>query len=162
MRLLVCGSRTWDDYALVKNEIREFILNVDQIECIIEGGAKGADYCAKLVAIELNIPFEEFPADWERYGKRAGPIRNQLMIDVGKPDYVLAFHDTYVTSRGTKSMINKAEKAGIPFCIISHELSWKPQGTIHPATLLAPGIRQYPPTNPAPYIPWGENSVFKT
>jgi hypothetical protein len=131
MRLLICGARDWDDYRLVKSEIEDFIANIDQVECIVEGGAKGADYCAKLAAIELDIPYEEFPADWNRLGKRAGPIRNQQMVDEGKPDYLLAFHDKLVESRGTRSMLNAAKKAGIPCSEIKHDMTWAPRGVVH-------------------------------
>jgi hypothetical protein len=132
VRLLICGDRHWDDYALIKKEIQDFNDNVDTIEAIIQGGAKGADFCGKLAAIELGIPYEEFLADWDRQGKRAGPLRNQRMLEEGKPDYVLAFHDDFENSKGTKSMVNIASKAGVMFNIIHHDTEWNPTGTVHP------------------------------
>jgi hypothetical protein len=62
------------------------------IACVIHGGANGADYIAGRWAQDTGgIPVEEFPADWNRHGNSAGPIRNQEMLDKGKPDLVVAF-----------------------------------------------------------------------
>jgi hypothetical protein len=131
MRLLVCGDRKWNDIKLVREEIMDFIKNIDQIDSLITGGARGADDCGILCAIELGIPFEIFEADWDRQGKRAGPLRNQRMLEDGKPDYVLAFHDDFDNSKGTKSMVNIAKKAGVMFNIIHHDGEWNPNGTVH-------------------------------
>jgi DNA-binding MurR/RpiR family transcriptional regulator len=59
-----------------------------------------------------------YPADWEAYGKAAGPIRNQRMLDEGKPDLVIAFSDLPTTS-GTYDMIKRAKAAGIPVYLVS-------------------------------------------
>lgn len=153
MRVLICGDRHWYDYALVKQEIEEFIANVDSIECIIEGGAHGADFCGKMAAVELSIPVEEFPADWEREGKRAGPIRNQKMLTEGRPDWVLAFHDNFDNSKGTRSMIRLAEKAGVPYSIIKHDIPWEPNVTVHEnptSPLVALPVRPYRKPSVAP------------
>lgn len=58
-----------------------------------------------------------FPAEWNKYGKKAGYIRNAQMLEIGKPDLVLAFWDG--VSRGTKMMIDLAKKAGVEVRIIS-------------------------------------------
>lgn len=55
-------------------------------------------------------PFTEFPADWDKYGKSAGYIRNQQMLDEGCPDYVVAFPG----GAGTNMMKRIASKAGVP------------------------------------------------
>lgn len=171
MRLLVCGDRDWCDYALVKEEIELFRMHVDNIETIIEGGAHGADFCGKMAGAELGIPVDEYPADWQNLGPKAGPIRNQRMVDDGKPDFVLAFHDDFEHSRGTKSMIKIAINAAIPYAVVKHETPWEPDVTVHPAppqpTQGYPGVqvpvlptrpKTYPRTpNPAPkpYVtPW--------
>lgn len=109
IRVLVCGSRNWSK----KKTIEKALSQLDVGE-IIEGGARGADALAKEIAEERNIPVREYPAQWSRYGKRAGPIRNQTMIDDGAPDLVLAFHDDFFNSRGTLDMVRKARKAGLP------------------------------------------------
>jgi len=83
---------------------------------IIEGGAKGADFLARVWAKHKMLNWIEFPADWKQYGVRAGPIRNKQMIDEGKPDLVIAF--LAPNSRGTKDMIAQAQKAGIETKVI--------------------------------------------
>ena len=67
----------------------------------------------------LRIPVEKYPADWTRYGYAAGPIRNQQMLDEGRPSLVLAFHNDFEHSKGTKDMIDKARKANIPAILYS-------------------------------------------
>ena len=67
--------------------------------------AKGADTLAVQFAELYDIPCLKFPADWARYGKGAGPVRNQLMLDEGKPDLIIAF--PMQSSRGTRDMINR-------------------------------------------------------
>ena len=111
MRVLVCGSRHFTDYQLLKETLESY-----DITEIISGHARGADSLAEVFATEKQIPKRIFPADWERYGKRAGPIRNAQMLREGLPDMVLAFLGP--NSRGTKNMINQAEKAGVPVHII--------------------------------------------
>lgn len=86
---------------------------------IIAGGARGADNAAVDWAIVSHAPFTEYHADWEKYGKNAGPVRNQYMLDEGKPDIVLAFPSK--NSRGTWDMVRRAEKAGVPVLIYKHE-----------------------------------------
>ena len=86
----------------------------DELECIIEGGARGADKLARKAAEYLDIPVVEYPADWNRYGKRAGYMRNEQMLREGKPDRVMAFNKGPILTRGTHDMIRRAERVGIP------------------------------------------------
>jgi YspA, cpYpsA-related SLOG family len=152
MRLLVCGDRHWYDYILVRDEIEAFRLNVDQIECVIEGGAHGADFCGKMAAIELGIPVEEYPADWEHDGKRGGPIRNARMLAEGQPDFIIAFHDDIENSKGTKNMLNLAKKAGIQFVVVHHDAPWDPDITVHePPKKTVPPFTPYQPLTPKTY-----------
>lgn len=58
-----------------------------------------------------------FPAEWDVYGKSAGPVRNRQMLEEGKPDFVWAFK-THVQSRGTNHMVNIARKAGLPVYVV--------------------------------------------
>lgn len=76
---------------------------------IIHGGAKGADLWADYWAVHNFCPVHEFKADWDKHGKSAGPIRNQQMLDEGKPDLVIAFPG----GRGTEDMKARARKAGV-------------------------------------------------
>ena len=76
---------------------------------IIHGAAKGADSLASEWAALNEVKEEVFPADWKTHGRAAGPIRNQQMLDEGKPDLVIAFPG----GRGTADMVKRARKAGI-------------------------------------------------
>jgi hypothetical protein len=111
MRVLVCGSRYYEDY----EKLREVLSGI-HIGTIIHGCARGADKLGGRYAEANNIPVCEFPADWGKYGKRAGPIRNRQMLIEGRPDMVVAFRGP--NSRGTQNMIEQAEKAGVSVKIV--------------------------------------------
>ena len=116
MRVLLCGSRHWTDGDLILRELSA----LQSVEVVIEGEAPGADTHARHAAEQLGIPVLHFPADWDRHGRAAGPLRNQQMLDEGKPDLVLAFTDGLNTSRGTADMVARARRAGVPVRLISH------------------------------------------
>lgn len=105
MRVLVCGGRHYEDAARVASELHK--LGPSRI---IEGGATGADYCAAHWAAKAGVPIDTFAADWREHGKAAGPVRNQRMLDEGKPDIVVAFPG----GRGTADMVRRAKAAGVP------------------------------------------------
>ena len=111
MRVLVCGSRHYNNY-----EEMEKVLDEYTITEIIEGEARGADRNARVYGESKGIPVHRFPADWNTHGKAAGPIRNKQMLTEGKPELVVAFRGP--NSRGTQNMINQAEKAGVPVKVI--------------------------------------------
>lgn len=115
MKVLVCGDRNWADREL----IREALKLLSGQDTIIEGGARGADTMAKGVAEELGLNVEVFKAEWKKYGRAAGPIRNRQMLDE-KPDRVLAFHDNLEESKGTKDTVTEARRRGIPVSVIGH------------------------------------------
>src|ERR1043165_972253 len=110
-RLLVCGGREYTDHLT----LHLILIDHLPIGVIIEGGARGADTLAREFAQTYDIPFEEYPADWKTYGRAAGPIRNQQMIDEGKPTDAVAFYDRpRAESKGTADMVRRLKKAGIP------------------------------------------------
>lgn len=111
MKVLVCGSRTWTDGIVISRRLR----GLPNDAVIIHGGASGADLQAERVAAKYHLASRCFPAEWNRYGKRAGIIRNLAMLDE-QPDLVLAFWDG--RSRGTKHTIDEARKRGIPVEVI--------------------------------------------
>jgi len=76
---------------------------------LIHGGARGADRAADEWAVVSWVVVEEYKADWKNDGRAAGPIRNQRMLDLGKPDLVIAFPG----GRGTADMVKRARKAGV-------------------------------------------------
>jgi hypothetical protein len=123
MRILVCGDRDWTDGALVRRVLQELRPRV-----IIEGGAKGADSCARAVAPAIEAECLTFSAEWKKHGKAAGPIRNQRMLDEGKPDLVVAFHDDLGRSKGTNDMLARAERANVPTRLINHRQAGRTNG----------------------------------
>lgn len=112
MRVLVCGSRTWDDLGLLVKRLEQLPPDTT----IIHGGASGADRIAGRYARERGLLEERYPADWKRYGKAAGPLRNLAMLDSG-PDLVLAFWDG--RSKGTAHTIRESERRGIPYEVLA-------------------------------------------
>jgi hypothetical protein len=111
-RLLITGSRTWDDYDFMDGVIYKLSQNVGPLT-IVEGGAKGADYLAECVSIRYGFDLEVYPADWSK-GRAAGIIRNQQMVDTN-PDYCYAFIRN--NSKGATHCVNAAKKKGIPTVI---------------------------------------------
>jgi hypothetical protein len=94
---------------------------------LIEGGAQGADACAAKWADDHRIrgamklvEHQQYRADWDKYGKAAGVIRNAQMLRDGKPNLVVAFTDDLTTSRGTRNMVEQARKAGVDTWVIGH------------------------------------------
>jgi hypothetical protein len=88
-------------------------------ELVIAGGCRGADCLAVKAARDCGFPYVEFLADWEKFGKAAGPIRNIAMLKEGKPDFALIFHPDIDSSKGSKHMLLLLKKAGVPFLLIS-------------------------------------------
>ena len=117
MRLLVTGSRDWFDYSKTLEELKYF-QDMFGVELVIHGDCRGADRLAGRAARELGLDVWAFPADWNRHGKAAGPIRNEEMLIFARPQFVLAFHDTLDKSKGTKDMVVRARKAGLPVRLI--------------------------------------------
>lgn len=122
MKLLVCGGRDYSDRKAVFNTLYDFCdkhglwteptpdgNKLPNNIHIINGKAPGADALSTDWAIVNWVPFTEYRADWEKHGRAAGPIRNQQMIDEGKPDKVLAFPG----GRGTADIVARARTAGI-------------------------------------------------
>lgn len=112
-RILVCGDRNWSDSQAIERELSK--LPSDSL--IIHGACRGADELAAQIAVRLGLKVLAFPAEWHRYGRAAGPIRNRRMLGEGRPDWVLAFHRDLARSKGTANMIALARKAGIPFSV---------------------------------------------
>ena len=109
MKLIIAGCRDFNDRKLIYEGIDTFIEECGVPDVIIEGGASGVDRIAGDYARENDIPLMVFPADWNKYGRAAGPIRNGEMVKHGT--HLLAFWDG--KSRGTKNMIETAKKHGL-------------------------------------------------
>lgn len=109
MIVLVCGGRNFVDYDLLAGYL-DGLHRCRPITKIIHGAARGADSLAGRWAQELGIASRAFPADWKAHGRGAGPIRNQQMLDEGRPESVVAFPG----GRGTADMVRRAKAAGLP------------------------------------------------
>lgn len=107
MRTIIAGSRSVVDYRTVLKAIRAAVDLGGIIPThIISGGAKGPDQLGERFAREFEFPIEVHKADWDKYGKRAGYLRNEEMAKVS--DALIAVWDG--SSNGTKHMIALAEK----------------------------------------------------
>jgi hypothetical protein len=119
MRILVCGGRDYLDYLTLQKTLDGVVydLGCPDEAVIIQGGAKGADFLAKVYAYCWGwggLHCVEYPADWKTYGKGAGAIRNQQMLDEGKPDLVVAFPG----GSGTADMVSRARKASVEVMVV--------------------------------------------
>lgn len=107
-RVLVCGGRAYHDLTTVF-EVLDTLDKEYKFSVLISGCASGADLCGLLWANKNKVEVLTFPAKWKQYGDAAGPIRNQLMLDEGKPDLVVAFPG----DKGTRDMTTRAKLAGV-------------------------------------------------
>ena len=127
LKVIICGSRTFDDYNYLEREVRKMFQELtsygflygspdkdsDLIE-IVSGGAKGADRLGEQFAEEYGLWYKIMPADWDKYGKQAGIIRNKEMVDYVYNEncykVLIAFWDGQ--SKGTQQCFNYAKEKG--------------------------------------------------
>lgn len=102
--IVMCGDRNWNNRAVIRNCINNYTTPYD---IIVEGGCTGADLLVKQEGLKLGRTVITVNANWRRYGKTAGPIRNKIMMSM-KPALVIAFHDNIEQSKGTKNMLSLA------------------------------------------------------
>ncbi len=109
-RVVVAGSRDFNNYNLAKIHIEVCISRIREQYTLVfvSGGCRGADMLGERYAKENGFRVERYHADWDTYGKSAGPIRNRQMAEIA--DYVICFWDG--KSQGTKSMVDFAQKLG--------------------------------------------------
>ena len=106
MKVIIAGGRTITDYSLVLSALGESDFTPTEI---VSGMAPGVDTLAIQYATQNNLPLIEFHADWNKYRRAAGPIRNRQMAEYGEA--LVAIWDG--ESRGTKNMIEEATKRGL-------------------------------------------------
>lgn len=116
-RVLVCGGRDYSD-AQSLGMVLDAAHYANPIECLIHGAARGADTLAADWALSHDVLCNAYPADWDRNGKAAGPLRNQKMLDKGRPHMVIAFPG----GKGTADMIRRAEAAKVPVVKVTRAL----------------------------------------
>jgi hypothetical protein len=106
--VLICGDRNYTNVMCV----RDYLISIPKNTIIIVGGCSGVDKIAENEAKNLNIQVKVFNADWSKYGKSAGPIRNAEMLKEN-PFQIVIFHDNIKSSKGSKDMMTKGLQAGI-------------------------------------------------
>lgn len=129
MKILVCGGRDygWEnkeshigrsshDWDTLFDELDRLLVEAGEGNlAICHGGANGADKMAGVWAGARGVECTVYPANWDVYGKQAGPVRNELMLNDFQPDLVIAFPG----GKGTKDMTERAGRAGYKVIIIS-------------------------------------------
>ena len=116
MKLIIAGGRDFDNYELLKREAEAIISDRQNVE-IISGLARGADLLGCRFAEEKGLPLRGFKAEWGKFGRGAGIIRNKLMAK--NATHLLAFWDGY--SKGTMHMIDYAVKMGLIVLVVEYE-----------------------------------------
>ena len=116
-RLVVAGCRNYTDYLRVSREIKKYIeeLGSGYSIIIVSGCSNGTDALGERFADNHKLKVEKYPAEWNKYGRAAGPLRNAQMAKVA--DGIIVFWDG--ASKGTKNMIESAKKENKPCTIIN-------------------------------------------
>ena len=109
MNIAVVGSREFNNYQYMKS-ILDVYHKAGELEKIITGDARGADTLALKYAKEHDIPCHQFFAEWDKYGKSAGPLRNERVVS--HCDMIIAFRVDGLKNKGTNNAIEKAENKG--------------------------------------------------
>ena len=119
LRIIVAGSRTFNDYDLLESTLSDYLKENNNVT-IISGAAKGADQLGERFARKYRYNLKYFPAQWDMYGKSAGPIRNRKMAEYAAEERGVLFAFWDGKSRGTKSMIDLAKKSGLEVHVVRY------------------------------------------
>lgn len=124
--ILVCGSREWGDASFMERLLDE-LLELNGKFLLVHGAAPGADTLAESWARKRQLRYRGFPAEWDTYGKAAGPMRNAEMLEAQPVDLVVAFKDGFNDSLnrgGTENMVKQARETGVPTLVYGHDQEW--------------------------------------
>ena len=128
LRVIIAGSRDFNDYKLLKKSAIEIITKktmLPDLTRIISGGARGADTLGERFANEMGLEISRFIPDWDGLGKRAGYVRNAEMakfaVEDGNYGVLIAFWDGQ--SRGTKHMIDLAKRYGLEVHVVNYKVN---------------------------------------
>ena len=126
LRIIIAGSRDFNDYELLKKSAIEIITKktmLPDLTRIVSGGARGADTLGERFANEMGLEISRFIPDWDGLGKRAGYVRNAEMakfaVEDGNYGVLIAFWDGQ--SRGTKHMIDLAKRYGLEVHVVNYK-----------------------------------------
>lgn len=120
MRIIIAGSRTFNNYSFLVERLDRILSNLDvnDIE-IVSGTADGADELGERYAVDRGLRIKRMAAQWHKYGRKAGPVRNRAMAEYAaaeKNGGCVVFWDGY--SNGTKSMIKYAKEYNLKLRVI--------------------------------------------
>jgi len=117
-KVVIAGSRGFSNYKLLKETCDKYLREKKKTHniVIISGHARGADSLGEKYASDEDLDLEIYPADWKKYGKSAGFMRNEQMADIA--DAVIAFWNG--ESHGTKHMIDIAEEKGLNVKVVNY------------------------------------------
>ncbi len=116
VRIIVAGCRSFDDYKLLSDTLNCCLQIYDFDMEIVSGTCRGADQLGERYAQEHKLCCKRFPANWKRFDKAAGPIRNRQMAEYAT--HLVAFWDGNKIHSGTWDMIRTATKLGLNVEII--------------------------------------------
>lgn len=122
MKIIVAGPRdfknkntVYNGISLVLQRLKDTYGELNNLE-IVQGGANGVDALALQYAQENHIPYKTFNADWNKYNRAAGPIRNEQMAKYG--EVLIAFKNQEHPTRGTENMIKTASKYNLKIFVV--------------------------------------------
>ena len=121
MKVIIAGGRDFTNVTVMATTLNnlqdvDHVIEIEKLTLIC-GMARGADLTAYKLFKEAGFPIEEYPANWNQYGKQAGFIRNTQMAGVA--DMLIAFWDGQ--SRGTAHMIDTARKHNLNVVVFDYE-----------------------------------------
>jgi hypothetical protein len=117
-RIIVAGSRYFDDFDLLCEKLDFFLREKEGMVTIVSGAAKGADLLGEKYAEMRGYYVQRYPADWDKYGRGAGPIRNKQMAK--DADALVAFRKKPDGTAGTNNMIKTAKDIGLKVRIVNY------------------------------------------
>lgn len=114
-KVIIAGSRHFNDYKLLEIEMDILLFNKKDVE-VVSGKCKtGADYLGEQYAKSRGWPVKPFPADWNKHGKAAGPIRNKEMAEYA--DACVVFWDG--KSKGSEDMVKQAKNKKLLLSVVA-------------------------------------------
>lgn len=116
-RVIIAGGRNFNDYNLLAKTMDHLLSKIKDEITVVCGKARGADTLGEQYAKERGFSIRYFPANWERYGKAAGYLRNTEMAQ--NAEALVAFWDG--KSLGTRHMIETAKSRGLNVRVVRYD-----------------------------------------
>lgn len=119
-KVIIAGSREFDNYDMLKEKCDKILsrkVNEGEEIVIVSGAAKGADTLGEKYAEEKGYKIERYPANWDKYGKRAGYLRNKKMAEVSNA--CIVFLSSKAENKGSKMMISIATEEKLLIRVIT-------------------------------------------